>query len=196
MPAEFTEAHLRSLCEPYGRITCSKIMINLETGQSKCFGFVRFSDLQEAQAAIRGLNGLQIGGKRLLAKYADSREKTARASPMVYVKRLPTAADRDRVAERFGAYGEIVDMTPPVLDAVDPQFWTCVITYSTIDAATTAVAEMNNQIVLPGTRPIHVRFADQSRMSGSFMVRGAVIHVPPLIEDEDARRLLPSFFFN
>jgi RNA recognition motif-containing protein len=156
---------------------------------------VRFSDLQEAQAAIRGLNGLQIGGKRLLAKYAESREKAARVSPMVYVQRLPAAVNREHVAERFGTYGDIVDITAPVLDAMDPQFWTCVITYSRIEDATTAVAEMNNQIVIAGTRPIHVRFADQSRMSGSFMVRGAALQVPPLIEDEDARRLLPSFLF-
>jgi RNA recognition motif-containing protein len=195
MPADFTEADLRAMCEPYGQISCSKIMINLETGQSKCFGFVRFCDLQSAQAAIHGLNGRPIGGKRLLVKYAESREKAAHASPMVYAKRLPISIDQNQMVALFARFGEIVEITPQVLDSVDPQFWRCMICYSTIEAATRAVAEMNNQIVLEGSRPIHVRFADQSRLSGSFTIRGGPLPVPSLIEDEDARHLLPSFFF-
>jgi ELAV like protein 2/3/4 len=196
MPAEFTELDLRALCEPYGRITCSKIMINLETGQSKCFGFVRFSELAEAQAAIHGLNGRPLSGKRLLAKYAESREKASKASTAVYIKRLPVAVERDRVAQLFSKFGVIVDITPHVLDSVDPQFWRCVVSYATIEAASRAVAEMNNQIVLPGSHPIHVRFADQSRMSGSFTLRGGPLPVPSLIDDEDKTHLLPSFFFD
>ena len=71
IPAEYTEADLRRLCSEYGEIMTSKIMINLETGQSKCFGFVRFKTLQQAQAAIQGLNGRPVGNKILLAKYAE-----------------------------------------------------------------------------------------------------------------------------
>jgi ELAV like protein 2/3/4 len=170
-------------------------MVNLETGESKCFGFVRFAELAEAQAAIRGLNGRPIGGKRLLAKYAESREKLSPASPMVYVKQLPLAVERDQLAELFGRFGQIVDITPHLLDSVDRQFWRCVIRYSTIEAATAAVAEMNNRVVLAGSRPIHVRFADQSRMSGSFAIRGGTMQTPSLIDDDDMRHLLPSFFF-
>jgi RNA recognition motif-containing protein len=170
-------------------------MVNLETGQSKCFGFVRFAELSEDQEAIHGLNGRLIGGKRLLAKYSESREKVFPPSPIVYVKQLPLVIERDQVATLFGKFGQIIDITPHLLDSVDPQFWRCVIRYSTIGAATAAVAEMNNQVVVAGSRPIHVRFADQSRMSGSFTIRGGPMPVPSLIEDDDMRHLLPSFFF-
>jgi RNA recognition motif-containing protein len=194
IPADFTQFDLEGLCRPYGRIVSSKVMVNLETGQSKCFGFVRFSSLAEAQAAIHGLNGRQIGSKRLLAKYAESRERQEQASPMVYVKRLPVTIDSVRVSELFDRFGHIVDISQCAIDSIDPQFWRCVIRYETIAAATRAITEMNNRIVVADSRPIHVRFADESRMSGAFPQKP----VPgrALIDEPDTRHLLPSFLFS
>jgi RNA recognition motif-containing protein len=191
IPADFTEADLCALCASYGTILCSKIMINLDTGESKCFGFVRFTSLQEAHAAIQGLNGRPIGGKRLLAKYAESREKKERASTMLYVKRLPVTVPEDRVMELFGAFGEILDLTPHVLNAPDPQFWRCVIRYARFGSAAAALSAMNNQIIAPDTRPIHVRYADESRMSASWVERP--MQCPSVIDAPDAMQLLPSF---
>jgi RNA recognition motif-containing protein len=172
-------------------------MINLETGQSKCFGFVRFSNLAEAQAAIHGLNGRQIGNKRLLAKYAESREKEERKSTMVYVKRLPSAIDPYGLASLFAQFGQIIELTPHVMDSVDPEFWRCVIRYSSIHSATAAISAMNNQIVADGTKPIHVRYADESRMSaGPFAGPKPPFYLPELIDEPDPRQLLPSFLLN
>jgi hypothetical protein len=49
---------------------------------------------------------------------------------------------------------------------------------------------MNNQIIEPDTRPIHVGYADETRMSGSF---GRPPRLSLEIDDADARQLLPSF---
>jgi polyadenylate-binding protein len=173
-------------------------MINLETGQSKCFGFIRFSTLQEAQAAIHGLNGHQIGSKRLLVKYAESRERSEPVSSAIYVKRLPLTIDVNGVAQLFSAFGKIMDITPHSFDSVDPQFWRCIIRYTTVNAAAAAIKNMNNQIVASGSRPIHVRYADESRMSGgSFAGHGGAMPVPEEWTGEpDPRRLLPSFLFD
>jgi hypothetical protein len=191
IPSDFTQFDLEGLCRSYGRIVSSKVMVSLETGQSKCFGFVKFSSLPEAQAAIHGLNGRQIRAKRLLARHAESRERQEQASTMVYVKRLPVTIDHGRVSELFG---HIVDITQYAIDSIDPQCWRCVIRYATVAAATRAIAEMNNQIVVADSRPIRVRFADEARMSGSFAQEA----VPgrALIDEPDARHLLPSFLFS
>jgi RNA recognition motif-containing protein len=192
VPRSFTEADLCALCAEYGTILCCKIMINLETGQSKGFGFVRFSTLDEADAAIQGLNGRRIEGKRLFATFAESRERRDRASAMLYVKRLPLTVDQRHVVDLFVKYGEIEEVVPHILDSVDPKFWRILIRYSTAGAAAAALAGMNNQIIAPGTRPIHVRYADASRITGNFQ---PVIpfDVPPLIEEEGTAQLLPSF---
>jgi RNA recognition motif-containing protein len=196
IPPDFSETDLRAVCSEYGKIMCSKIMINLDTGQSKCFGFVDFSTLQEAQAAIHGLNGRQIGGKRLLAKYAESREKQEHVSNMVYVKRLPVEINGEQVLEVFGKFGQILEMTPHVMESADPLFWRCVIHYASYSAAAAAVRQMNNQILAACSRPIHVRYADESRVGGIFSMAPPMVRTRSLIDEVDQRQLLPSFLFN
>jgi hypothetical protein len=192
LPRNFSEAELRALCSEYGTIVCSKIMINLDTGESKGFGFVRFSTLEEAQAAIEGLNGRRVQTKRLLAKFAESREKQDRASELLYVKRLPLTVDQRTAVELFTRFGEIVEIIPHVLDSVDPQFWRLLIRYANERSAAAALARMNNEIIAPGTRPIHVRYADLARINGNLQ-QLIPIDVPPLVEDDGPAQLLPSF---
>ena len=168
IPPDFTEADLRALCSEYGTIVASKIMINLETGESRCFGFVRFETLEQAEKAIKGLDGREIGNKWLLAKYAESHEKKEKASNTVYVKRLPMSVTVEDVYRMFSQFGRIVDTIPHWMENIDPQYWRCFVKFNTFQEATAAISAMNNQIVAPNTRPIHARFADESRMSQSF----------------------------
>jgi RNA recognition motif-containing protein len=191
IPAEFTESDLRALCAEFGTIVSSKVMINLETGCSKGFGFVRFSTLAEAQAALIGLNGRRIDNKRLLVRFAESRERQERASTMLYVKRLPLALDQRQVIDVFARYGEIVQVWPHVIDSNDPQFWRCVVEYASLDEAAAALAGTNNQILAPGLNPIHVRYAERARMEASLQ-QLIPFHGPPVLEPEGAQ-LLPSF---
>jgi RNA recognition motif-containing protein len=169
-------------------------MINLETGESKCFGFVRFSALPEAQAAIHGLNGRQIGSKRLIAKYAESREKEERLSTMIYIKRLPHAIDLYAVTDLFAQYGQIFQIQPQMGPGGHTDFWRCVVQYDSIRSATAAIGAMNNQVVVEGTKPIYVCYADEKRMSaGPFPVARPQGEVCDLFDEQDPSQLLPSF---
>jgi RNA recognition motif-containing protein len=183
IPPEFTEADLRALCAEFGAIVSTKVMINLQTGCSKGFGFVRFATLEEAQAALLGLDGRRIENKRLLVRFAESRERQDRASTMLYVKRLPLAVDQGRVIDVFARYGEITAVWPHVIESADPQFWRCVVEYSTLEEAAAALAGMNNQIMVAGSNPIHVRYAERARMEGNLQ-QLIPFHSP---------QLLPSF---
>jgi RNA recognition motif-containing protein len=170
-------------------------MINLQTGRSKGFGFVRYSTIDEAKAAIAGLNGRRVETKRLLARFAESREKQDSASTMLYVKRIPLTIDQRHVVSLFARYGEVVQVWPHTLNSADPQFWRCLIEYSNMEEAATALAGMNNQIVIPGSSPIHVRYADPARISGTFQ-EIIPFQVPPLIDEPDTSQLLPSFLLS
>lgn len=191
-PPEYTEYDLRELCKPYGQILCSKIMINLETGESKCFGFVRFATLEQSQAAIRNLNGKCIGTKRLLAKYAESNEKKEIISPTIYVKRIPLTASQQAIYDLFSRFGVITQMRVHSIEAIDPQYWRCFITYQNVSSAANAISVMNNQIIQEKTRPIHVHYADESKINSSVQPTER-FSVLDLARDE--RTLLPSFFF-
>ena len=56
-----TAESLQALFEQFGEVTSSKVIMDRETGRSKCYGFVRLANLQQAQNAISTLNGMQFG---------------------------------------------------------------------------------------------------------------------------------------
>ena len=45
----------------FGQVQSAKVMMERDTGRSKGFGFVEMSNGQEAEAAIRGMNGQNMG---------------------------------------------------------------------------------------------------------------------------------------
>jgi len=58
----------------YGTVTSAKVMMERDTGRSKGFGFVEMGSPAEAQAAIQGMNGQQIGGRGLVVNEARPME--------------------------------------------------------------------------------------------------------------------------
>merc|ERR1719334_2235457 len=67
LPRGFTEPQLIELCEPYGELTCTRLR---ESGVA----FVRYRKEEDAQKAIRQLNGKRFEdhNETLLAKLANS----------------------------------------------------------------------------------------------------------------------------
>ncbi|KAF2924338.1 RNA-binding protein BRN1 isoform X4 [Oryza sativa Japonica Group] len=65
IPQEYGDEDLANLFQEFGRILSTKVFIDRATGVSKCFGFVSYDTPASAQAAIRRMNGSQIGGKML-----------------------------------------------------------------------------------------------------------------------------------
>ena len=69
-----TEAELKQAFEGYGRVNSARIIVDKYTDQSKGFGFVEMPDNSEAQAAISGLDGKDMGGRPL--RVNEARPKT------------------------------------------------------------------------------------------------------------------------
>jgi cold-inducible RNA-binding protein len=61
----------------FGHVQSAKVMMERDTGRSKGFGFVEMSTDQEAQAAIEGLNGKNVGGRDLTVNIARPMEARA-----------------------------------------------------------------------------------------------------------------------
>jgi CUG-BP- and ETR3-like factor len=75
LPQEFGDEDLRSLFSHFGPVISAKVFIDKQTNLSKCFGFVSFDNALNAQKAIRGMNGFQIGAKRLKVQLKRDGEK-------------------------------------------------------------------------------------------------------------------------
>ena len=74
LPYRMTEDALRQEFEQYGQVASCTIIMDKATGQSKGFGFLEMPTSEEAQAAITGLNGREIQGRRLNVNEARPRE--------------------------------------------------------------------------------------------------------------------------
>jgi cold-inducible RNA-binding protein len=69
-----TEESIRSAFEAYGAVERVSLMTDRDTGRSRGFAFVEMSDSAEADAAINGLNGTNLGGRAINVN--EARPKT------------------------------------------------------------------------------------------------------------------------
>jgi cold-inducible RNA-binding protein len=72
---QITDAQLNELAVPYGKLVSANVATERSSGQSKGFGFLEFSNDDEARAAITGLDGRDVNGQAL--KVNESRPRTA-----------------------------------------------------------------------------------------------------------------------
>jgi RNA recognition motif-containing protein len=68
-----SEDDLYDLFAAYGEVTRATIISEKDTGRSKGFGFVEMASDEEAQAAISGLDGSDIGGRDIRVNEARPR---------------------------------------------------------------------------------------------------------------------------
>jgi cold-inducible RNA-binding protein len=69
-----SDSDLQTLFGAHGAVQSAQVIMDRDTGRSKGFGFVELSSDQEAQAAIAGLNGKEVDGRRLTVNEAKPRE--------------------------------------------------------------------------------------------------------------------------
>lgn len=75
-----TEDELRDAFAAAGQVVSAKIINDRETGRSKGFGFVEMATEEEAQAAIKALNGKEIAGRPIVVNEARPQENRERRS--------------------------------------------------------------------------------------------------------------------
>ena len=71
-----TEDELRDAFAAYGQVDNVTIMRDRDTGQPRGFGFVEMANNEEADKAIAGINGTQLGNRNLNVN--EARPKTER----------------------------------------------------------------------------------------------------------------------
>jgi RNA recognition motif-containing protein len=72
---EVSSSELQNLFASFGTVVSAEVIQDRGTGRSKGFGFVEMGTEEEAQAAIRGLNGQEHNGRPLTVNEARPREE-------------------------------------------------------------------------------------------------------------------------
>ncbi len=62
---QVTDAQLNDLAIPFGKLISANVAVERKSGESKGFGFIDFSNDDEARAAITGLDGRDVNGQAL-----------------------------------------------------------------------------------------------------------------------------------
>jgi len=71
---EMTHTDLEKLFAAHGTVQSAQVIMDRDTGRSKGFGFVEMDSNEQAQAAIKALNGHEINGRALTVNEAKPRE--------------------------------------------------------------------------------------------------------------------------
>lgn len=74
LPFSADESSVRSLFEQNGEVTEVKLITDRDTGRPRGFGFVEMGSNEEADKAIRELNGFEFEGRQLTVN--EARERT------------------------------------------------------------------------------------------------------------------------
>lgn len=159
MPHSISSEVLGSIAQDYGEIQNAKVIINLQTGISKGFGFVNFRRPQDALNALNSLNGKEYDGRRISVVYATPAPSEKESNTNVYAKGVPPHFTSDDLRDFFANYGEVKQCTILLDSNTKQSRGIGLIRFATVEDAERAVEVTNNQ-PMPGTNsPLSVSFA-------------------------------------
>ena len=75
IPYQTTEDELRDAFAGFGNVSSARIIKDKMTGKSRGFGFVEMGNDDEARAALEGMNGAELTGRKINAREARPREE-------------------------------------------------------------------------------------------------------------------------
>ncbi len=66
---------LKEAFEAHGKVVDAAVVLDRDTGQSRGFGFVTMGSRQEAEVAMREMDGSEVDGRRIAVKPAVERQR-------------------------------------------------------------------------------------------------------------------------
>ncbi|KYR00981.1 RNA-binding region RNP-1 domain-containing protein [Tieghemostelium lacteum] len=171
LPSSFTSEVLKSMFINFGEIDSCRVMVDLISGQSKGYGFVKFKNQTSAQAAINAMNGAKYQNKTLLVRYANSdpsqpaastaieEGEASKASSNVYIKGLPLDCTQDQLIDIFSKYGQVLE-TKLLLDiSTNSSRGQALVRFKDVDSATKACETLNGYQFPSSETVLVVRYA-------------------------------------
>lgn len=66
---------VKDVFKEYGEVTFVKVIKDRETGRSKGFGFVEFTEIKDAVAAKEAMDGAELDGRNIKVDYAEEKKE-------------------------------------------------------------------------------------------------------------------------
>jgi len=112
LPWKTSEQELREYFEPFGEVLMAQVKKDIKTGQSKGFGFIRFSSYESQMRVLAQRH--MIDGRWCDVKIPNSKEGQIQQVPCkVFVGRCTEEMTSEDLKEYFSKFGEVTDVFIP-----------------------------------------------------------------------------------
>ncbi|MBA0552424.1 hypothetical protein Golob_023234 [Gossypium lobatum] len=116
LPYDVDSQSLAMLFEKAGTVEIAEVIYNSDTEQSRGFGFITMSSVEEAEKAAETFNGYDLNGRLLTVNKASPRGSRIDQSPRVYEQafrvyagNLPWGVDNTRLEQIFSEHGKVLE---------------------------------------------------------------------------------------
>jgi RNA recognition motif-containing protein len=72
LPWTFNNNQLLDTFKPHGNVISAKVVMDKESGKSRGFGFIEMENDNDANSAIKALNGSELNGRKLVVATAKA----------------------------------------------------------------------------------------------------------------------------
>ncbi|KAJ6824994.1 28 kDa ribonucleoprotein, chloroplastic-like [Iris pallida] len=171
LPYDIDSEALAGLFDKAGVVEIAEVIFSRETGQSRGFGFVTMSTIEEADKAVEMFNRYDINGRLLTVNKAAPRGARVERAPRetsfrIYVGNLPWQVDDSRLEQVFSEHGKVISARVVYDRETGRSRGFGFVTMATRTELDDAIAALDGQS-LDG-RAIRVNVAEERPRRGSF----------------------------
>jgi RNA recognition motif-containing protein len=131
---------------------------------SKGYGFVDFSTREEAEAAVKALNGKNVLGKKLKVGFAKPSGQRVKSN--LFVSQIPDRWNESDLDTVFGQFGNIIERRI-LRDLENKSRCSAFVRFDNNEQAKNAIQNLNNSRPQEGDQPITVRVATDNDSGNS-----------------------------
>ena len=172
LPQQMTDQDFRVLFAQVGDIRSAKIIRKKATGYSYGFGFVDYLRPEDAERAIKTLNGHLVEHKKIKVAYArPSGEDIKQAN--LYIRNLPPMFRENDVRELFASFGNIIQCR------IVGNRGIAFVLFDLHEQAMAAIEALNGKVLPGSTFPLNVKFANDNNQKVRtfwFALFGTYVH--------------------
>ncbi len=143
-----------------GPVRASKIIRDRASGYSYGFGFVDYMSEEDAEKAIKELNGLQVQHKNIKVAYSRNHEDAKQAN--LYIRNLPREMTQDQLKDLFQACGNVIQCRILTDQFTGLSKGVGFVLYDKKQEAERAINTFNNTVPPGGTEALNVKKAEDN----------------------------------
>ncbi|CAF3358690.1 unnamed protein product [Rotaria sp. Silwood1] len=168
LPQTMTQDEIKDLFGTIGAIESCKLVRDKTTGQSLGYGFVNFIRTEDADKAVKTMNGLRLQNKTIKVSFARPSSESIKFSNL-YISNLPRSMTQQELESMFADFGCIISSKILCNPKAGASKSVGFIRFDQRAEAEVAINKLNGTTPKGFTDPINVKFANTPNAAKSMI---------------------------